>query len=55
MSWFNKFMFDYGKDYGIQLEKDRILQLLEEEQKRTKLGFVQYQRIQELLDDRSNS
>ena len=53
--WFNRFMFNYGKDYGIQLEKDRILYILEQEQKRTKLGFVQYERIEELLNDRSNS
>lgn len=49
--WFYKFMFNYGKDYGIQLQKDLILEILEEEQKRTKLGFIQYQRIQELLDE----
>jgi hypothetical protein len=32
------------------LEKERILELLKEEQERTKLGFVQYKRILELLE-----
>lgn len=32
------------------LEKERILELLEAEKKRTGLGFVQYKRILELLE-----
>jgi hypothetical protein len=31
-------------------EQERINKLLEAEQQRTKLGFIQYQRIQELLN-----
>jgi hypothetical protein len=31
-------------------ETERIFKLLETEQERTKLGFIQYQRIQELVN-----
>jgi len=35
---------------GMRYANLQITKLLEEEQKRTKLGFIQYQRIQELLE-----
>ena len=37
-------------DFIRKQEQDRFTQLLETEQQRTKLGFIQYKRIQELLN-----
>lgn len=34
---------------GVQGEQERIMKLLEQEQARTKLGFIQYQRIADLI------
>jgi hypothetical protein len=39
---------DYEK--GIRLERERIVKLLETEKARSKLGFIQYQRILELME-----
>jgi len=36
---------------GVQTERERFLALLQKEQERTKLGFIQYQRIRELLEE----
>jgi hypothetical protein len=36
---------------GVRYEQTRIVKLLEEEQKRTGLGFIQYQRILEILGE----
>lgn len=40
---------------GLRYEQTRIVKLLEEEQKRTGLGFIQYQRILELLEQNGQS
>jgi hypothetical protein len=40
---------DYEK--GIRLERERILTILETEKARSKLGFIQYQRILELINE----
>ena len=38
-----------AKAEGASEERERFLSLLQEEQERTKLGFIQYKRIEELL------
>jgi hypothetical protein len=36
---------------GANLEREKFLEILQQEQERTKLGFIQYQRIKELLEE----
>jgi hypothetical protein len=42
---------DAFAEYVRNQETERIFKLLETEQQRTKLGFIQYQRIQELIEE----
>jgi hypothetical protein len=46
---YNKTDFKNGVAEGTKLERKRIVEILEKEQQRTKLGFIQYKTLLELL------